>query len=153
VVAPQVPTGGLVGQAVFGYQADSHPLDAAGVQAFGQGQVGQIAAEAATAVGAAMLGVGDNQIHRAAGVGVAQVVQGARGYSVAAGAAAAEPTTASRVVAASLLDTGLGKILDPGNALGDVGDVLAWTSHGSPSLRNCPPIFILRTNATVLGHP
>ena len=33
---------------------------------------------------------------------------------------------------------------DPRNALGDSGDVFAWTSHSSPSLRNCPPIFILR---------
>src|SRR6516165_1044918 len=77
VVAPQVPTGGLVGQAVFGHQADSHPLDAASVQAFGQGQVRQINAEVAAAVGAAMLGVGDNQIDRATRVGIAQVVQGA----------------------------------------------------------------------------
>src|ERR1700693_438039 len=100
-----------------------------------------------------MLGVGDNHLDRAAGVGVPQVVQGARGSSVAAGAASAEPTTASRVVAASPFDTGLGKILDTGNALGGVGDVLAWTSHGSPSLRNCPPIFILRTHATDSGHP
>src|SRR3954451_9604629 len=75
MVAPQVPTGGLVGQAVFGHQADSHSLDAAGVQTLGQGQVGQIATEAATALGAAMLGVGDYQIDRVVGVGVAQVVQ------------------------------------------------------------------------------
>src|SRR5436309_260525 len=153
VVAPQVPTGGLVGQAVFGHQADSHSLDAAGVQTLGQGQVGKIDAEAATARGAAMFGVGDNQIDRTPGVGVAQVVQGARGHSIAAGAVAAEPATASQVVAASVFDTRLGKILDPGNALGDVGDVLAWTSHGSPSLRNCPPILTLRTRAPDSGHP
>src|SRR5947209_3398644 len=101
VVAPQVPTGGLVGQAVFGHQADSHSLNAACVQAFGQGQVGQIDAEVATAVGAAMFGVADNKINRAARVGVAQVVQSARGDSVAGSAASAEPTTPSRVVAAS----------------------------------------------------
>jgi hypothetical protein len=40
VVAPKVPAGGLVGQAVFHHQTNSHPLDAAGVQALGQGQVG-----------------------------------------------------------------------------------------------------------------
>jgi hypothetical protein len=153
VVAPQVPTGSLVGQAVFGHQTDSHPLDAAGVQALGQGQVRQVDAEAATAVGAAMLGVGDNKVDRAARVGVAQIVQGARGDGVTAAAATTEPTTASRVVAASRFDTRLGKILDPGNALGDVGDVLAWTGHGSPSVRNCPPIFILRTRAPDSGHP
>ena len=91
-----------------------------------------------------MLGVGDNKIDRTAQVGVAQVVQSARGDGVAAGAATAQPATASPVIAASTFDTRLGKIFDPGNALGDVGDVFAWTSHSSPSLRNCPPIFILR---------
>src|SRR5262245_53824608 len=153
VVAPQVPTGGLVGQAVFGHQADGHSLDAAGVQAFGQGQVGEIDAEVATAVGATMLGVGDNQIDRAARAEVAQVVHGARGNSVAARTAAAEPATASRVVAASVFDTRLGKVLDAGNALRDIGEVLAWTRRGSPSARNCPPLFILRLCGPDSGHP
>ena len=82
VVAPPVPAGGLVGQAVLGHQADGQPLDAAGVQALGQGQVGQIGAKAATAVGAAMLGVGDDKIDRTVRARVAQIVQGARGNSV-----------------------------------------------------------------------
>jgi len=100
-----------------------------------------------------MLGVADNQIDRATRVEVAQVVQGTRGDGVAARPAAAEPATASRVVTAPAFDARLGKIFDSGNALGDVGDVLAWTSHGSPSLRNCPPIFILRPHAPESGHP
>src|SRR5436190_22823913 len=108
VVAPQVPTGGLIRQAVLGHQADSQSLDAAGVQAFGQSQVGQVGAEVATAVGAAMLGVGDDKVDGAVRPRVAQVVQGARGNRVAASAAAAAPATASRVVAASALDTRLG---------------------------------------------
>src|SRR5262245_34565247 len=144
VVAPQVPAGGLVGQTVLGHQPDSQLLDAAGVQAFGESQVGPIDAEVTTAVGAAMLGVGNHQINRAVGARVAQIVQGARGNSVATGAVTAAAATASRVVPASVCDTRLGKILDPGNALGDVGDVLAWAKHGWPSARNCPPTFILR---------
>jgi hypothetical protein len=78
VVAPPVPAGGLVGQAVLGHQADGQPLDAAGVQALGQSQVGQIDAEVATAAGAAMPGVADDKIDGAAGAGVAQVVRGGR---------------------------------------------------------------------------
>src|SRR3989442_3948195 len=77
VVAPQVPTGGLVGQTVLGHQADSQLLNAAGVQAFGQSQVGPIDAEVATAVGAAMLGIGNNQLDRTVRARVAQVVQSA----------------------------------------------------------------------------
>src|SRR5262245_64000478 len=104
-------------------------------------------------MGTAMLGVSDNQIDRASRVGVAQVMQGARGDGVAARPAAAQPATASRVVTAPMFDARLGKILDPGNALGDVRDVLAWTSHGSSSLRNCPPTFILRPRAPNSAHP
>jgi hypothetical protein len=153
VVTPQMPTGGLIGQAVFDHQANRHALDAAGVQALGQGQVGEIDAETATAVGATMLGVGDHKIDRVARVGVAQVVQRARGDGVAAGAAATEPATARSVIAAATFDPRLGKIFDPGNAFSDSGDVFAWTSHNSPSLRNCPPIFILRMHPPVFDPP
>src|SRR3954466_4607406 len=107
VVAPQVPTGGLIRQTVLGHQADSQPLDAAGVQAFGQSQVGQIGAEVAIAVVAAMFGVGDDKIDGAVRARVAQVVQSARGNRVAASAAVAAPATPSRVVAAAVFDTRL----------------------------------------------
>jgi len=100
-----------------------------------------------------MFGVGDHKIDRVARVGVAQVVQGARGDGVAAGATAAEPATASPVIAASTFDTRLGKILDPRNALGNSGDVFAWTSHGSPSRRNCRPIFILHMRTSGFDPP
>src|SRR4051812_6410981 len=42
VVAPEVPTGGLVGEAIFGDQTDRPLLDAAGVLAVRQSQVGEI---------------------------------------------------------------------------------------------------------------
>jgi hypothetical protein len=96
-----------------------------------------------------MLGVADNEIDGAIRARVAQVVQGARGDRVAAGAAA----TAGWVVAAAALETRLGKVLDAGNALGDVGDVLAWTRHGWPSVRNGPPPFIIRIRRPDPGHP
>lgn len=153
MVAPQVPTGGLVGQTVLGHQADSQLLDTASVQAFGQSQVGQIDAEVATAVAAPMLGGGNRQIDRTVRARVAQIVQGARGNSVATGAAPAAAATASRGVPAPAFDTRLGKVLDAGNALGDVGDVLTWAKHGGPSVRNYPPIFILRLCGAGPGHP
>jgi hypothetical protein len=53
---------------------DSQLLDAAGVQAFGQSQVGQIDAKVTIAVAAAMFGVSDDEIDRATRAGVAQVV-------------------------------------------------------------------------------
>src|SRR5207244_9364950 len=55
VVAPQVPGGGLVGQAVLGDHADGQLLDAAGVMALGPGQIGQIDGEVTVAAAAVML--------------------------------------------------------------------------------------------------
>src|SRR5271168_3063570 len=128
-----MPTGGLVRQPVFGHQADSQSLDAAGVEALGQSQVGQINTEVATAAGAAMLGVGNNKIDRTVRARVAQIVQGARGNRITPRAVRAATATPSGVVVAAAFDPRLGKILDAGNALGDIGDVFAWTMHGSPS--------------------
>src|SRR5262249_31405874 len=91
----------LVGQAVLGHQAHRQLLDAPGVVAFGQGQVSLVNGEVAVAVGAVMLGVGEDDVEGAAGAGIAQVVQGACGNGVAAGAAATAGATAGRVVPAA----------------------------------------------------
>src|SRR5947209_5425832 len=77
VVAPEVPGGGLVRQAVLGDHADSQLLDAAGVMALGPGQIGEIDGEMTVAAGAVMLRVGDEQVDGAAGACVAEVMQGA----------------------------------------------------------------------------
>ncbi len=60
---------------------------------------------------------------------------------------------ARQFVAASVFDTRLRKILDAGNALGDVGDVLAWTKHGSSSVRKRPLFLILRGRGPDSVHP
>jgi glutamate dehydrogenase/leucine dehydrogenase len=83
VIAPEVPASALVGQAVLGHQAHGKFLDTAGVQASGQGNVGQIGAEKAVAVGAAVLGVLDEEINRPTGAQIAEIVQAARGKAVA----------------------------------------------------------------------
>src|SRR5215210_5167986 len=89
VIAPQVPTGGLVGQTVLAHQAYRQLLDATGVKALGQGQIRQVDGEVAAAMAAVMFGVADNQIDREAGARVTQVVQGARGNRIASSAVAA----------------------------------------------------------------
>src|SRR4051812_29414959 len=104
VVAPQVPGGGLVGQAVLGDQSGGQVLDAAGVVAPGQGQVGQIGGEVEVAGRAVVPREGDGEIDGAAGAGVAQAVQGARGAGVASGAATAARAKAGGAVAAAPFD-------------------------------------------------
>src|SRR5690349_8860644 len=76
VVAPQVPRGGLVGQAILGDQPHGPLLDAPGVLAVGQRQVGKIAGEAAATAEATMAGEGDNQVNGAVGPSIPEVVQG-----------------------------------------------------------------------------
>src|SRR3954449_12207829 len=86
VVAPQVPTGGLVGQAIFGDETDGPLLDTAGVSAVRQSQGGDISGEATSTAEAAMAREGDDQVNRAVGPSLAKVVEGTRAHCVATGA-------------------------------------------------------------------
>src|SRR5262249_52897424 len=98
VVAPQVPLRRLVGQAVLGDQSDGQVLDAAGVVAPGQGQVGGVGGEEEVAAGAVVPREADDQVDGASGARVVQVVQGARGAGIAPGAATAARAAAGLVV-------------------------------------------------------
>src|SRR6266567_7532790 len=129
VVPPQVPGGSPAGQAVLGDQADGHALHAPRVEALGQGQVREVDGEAATAAEAALSGEGDDQVNRAVGTRIAQVVQRARCHGRTARPASAARAAAGGKVATAPLDARLGKILDTGNPLGGIRDVLAWYQH------------------------
>src|ERR1041385_5395776 len=139
VVAPQVPLGHLVRQAVLGDEPDSQGLDAARVQALGPGQGGGIGGEEEGAAGAMMPGEGDDEIDGAAGAWVAEVVQGARGDGVASGTDATAGAAPGLVVAAALFDPGLGEILDAGDPLGRVGDIFTGSVHGCALHSQLPP--------------
>jgi hypothetical protein len=129
VVTPEVPAGGSVGQAVFSDETDGPLLDAAGVLAVGQGQVGKITGEATATAQAPMPRESDEQINGAFGPSIPEVVQGTGADAVAAGAATTARAGSRRPVAAAVFDTGLGQILDTGDALSDVRDILTWTVH------------------------
>jgi hypothetical protein len=79
MVAPQVPAGAAVGQAVLDDEADGGGDDPRGVVALGEGQVAHRGGEVAAAVGAAVLGGGNGEDARPAGQGVAEVVKASRG--------------------------------------------------------------------------
>src|SRR5262249_24363396 len=129
VVAPQVPTGGLIGQAVFGDQTDGPLLHAAGVSAVTQGQVGDIDGEATATSEAAMPPERDTQANGGVGPSGPEVVQGARAHRIAAGAVAAARAGPRWPVATAPLDPRLGQVFDTRDALAAVGDILTWTSH------------------------
>jgi hypothetical protein len=77
MIAPKVPTGTLIGQAILGNQTDGQLLNATGVKGLGQSQIGQVDTEVAVTVGTVMLGIGDNKVDGVAGARVPQVMQGA----------------------------------------------------------------------------
>jgi hypothetical protein len=130
VVPPEVPAGVAVGQAIFGDQTDGQLLDAAGVLAVGQSQVGEITGEATATAEAAMTGASDNQVKGLAGPGIAaEVMQGAAAHGIATGAMATARARARRPVAAAPLDAWLGQVFDTKDALSDIRDIRTRTDH------------------------
>jgi len=83
-----VPTGRLVGQAIFGDQPDGPSLDTTGVLAVGQSQVGDVNGEATATAEAAMAGERDNQINGAVGPSITDVMQGTGTDAIATSAVA-----------------------------------------------------------------
>ena len=152
VVPPQVPLRRLVRQAVLGDESDGQVLDAAGVLALGPGQVGEVGGEEEVAVGAVMPGDSDDEVDRAASARVAEVVQGARGDGVAAGAGATARAAAGSVVAAALFDPGLGEVLDAGDALGGIGDIFAGSVHGWVLHTQMPPYLHFTPHGPDFAH-
>src|SRR3954465_15666249 len=129
VIAPQVPTGGLVGQAIFGDQTDGPLLNATRVLAVGQGQVGNITGEATATAEAAMAGERDHQVNGAFGPRITEVMEGTAAHGVAAGTVATARAGPRRPVATSPLDAWLGQVFDTRDPLGDIGDIFPWASH------------------------
>jgi hypothetical protein len=129
VVTPQVPAGGLVGQAVFDDKADGPLLDAARIPAVRQSQVGDITGETTATVEATMAGVSDDQIDGAIGPRIAEVMEGTASHGVATSAVTTARAGSRRPVATAPLDAGLGQVFRPSDALGDIGNILPWTDH------------------------
>src|ERR1700676_4817966 len=119
VVAPQVPTGGLVGQAIFGDKTDGPLLDTTSVLAVRQSQVGNSTGEATATAEAAMAGESDNQINGAVGPSITEVMEGTTAHGIATGAVATARAKSRRPVATAPLDARLGQIFDTSDALGD----------------------------------
>jgi len=74
VIAPQVPAGGAVGQALFDHQAHRHLDHPMGVVTTGRRHIAEIEVEVLPALRAVMGSVGHQQINRTAGGHIAQVV-------------------------------------------------------------------------------
>jgi hypothetical protein len=98
--------------------------------AAGRGEVFQGAAEVHPARLAAVLGVNNVQVSGAVAAQAAEVVKDAPAEGVAVAATAAKRAGPTAVVARARLDQGVGQILDTGDPLGTVRQVLSGR-HGS----------------------
>ena len=78
MVAPQVPTGRLIRQAVLDYEPNGNRNNAMGVVGFGQGIVGCVGVEELFAPGALMLRVDQMDVVRPTGYQIAEIVQDSR---------------------------------------------------------------------------
>jgi hypothetical protein len=129
VIAPQVPTCGLVRQAIFDDEPDGPLLDAAGVAAVRQSQVGKVTGEATATAEAAMAGESDNQVHGTVGPSIPEVMERAAAHGIAAGAVSTARAGSCWPVAAATIAARFGKVFDTRDALCDIRDILTWTAH------------------------
>jgi hypothetical protein len=77
MVAPEVPTGGLIGKAVLHHQPDGQGHDPMSVVGPRRGQVGHVGGKEVAAPGAVVLGVGEVDVAGSPPHRVAQIMQGA----------------------------------------------------------------------------
>jgi hypothetical protein len=136
MVAPEVPTGGLVGQAVFDHQTDGHRHHTVGVMTLRQGHVGHIGVEVDVTSGATMDGVGKMDIVRAARDQISHVMQYPFRAAMPVGTMSAVGTGLPSGIAATLDDLRLGQILGARDALCGIGQILSRSWHGTALLGN-----------------
>jgi hypothetical protein len=144
MIAPQVPAGGLIRQAVLDDEAHGQRNNAMGVAGFGQRVFGRVRREVATALGAVMLRVDEMEVTRSGGDQVPHVVKDAREDTVARAPFPTSRAVLVLEVAAAPNDLGFRQILRAGDTRGGVGQVCAGTRHGKALLGQAFPARNLR---------
>jgi hypothetical protein len=129
MIAPQVPTGGTVGQAIFNHHTHGqvdHPIR---VMTAGWGSIAQIDVEILLTVRTVMRRVGHQEVNRVTGAEIAKVVQGPLVGFVARGELATARAGSLLVVTTINSQLRFREVLDIDNALGGVWHVLARSKH------------------------
>jgi hypothetical protein len=151
VIAPEVPAGSLIGQAVLDDESHGQGNDAMSVVPLGGSQVGSVGVEILAAFAAVMLGVGEVNIPRAPGDKITDVVQHAVPRSIPIAGLAAPRTAPMLEVATLTGDFRLGQLFRPGNPLGRVRQIFSGTGHDTILLGQMVPAKKLpRTVADVM---
>jgi hypothetical protein len=134
VVAPKVPTGGLIRQAILHDDAYGQGNDAMRVVSLGQGVVGHVCVEILAATSAMMLRVGKVDVAGATGHQIPDVMQDASEHSVSSATLAASRTRPMFVIVTALNDPCSRQILWIRNAFGAIWKIASWSRHSNALL-------------------
>ena len=129
MVAPQMPTGRRVGQAVLDNQPDRHGHDAMGIARLGGSQVRHIGVEILVALGATVLRIGEVNFAWPPADEIAKIAEPAGDDFISKAAFAALRARQMRVVATSLNDSWPRQILRIGYACRGISQILTGSEN------------------------
>jgi hypothetical protein len=136
VVSPEVPTGGLIGQAVFNHKTDRHRHNAVCVVTLRQGHVRHIRVEIDVTHGAMMDGVRKMDVVRTARDQISHVMQHPRRSTMPIGTVFAVWTRLPSKIAAAFDDLRFWQILRASDAFRGIRQVLSRSWHDAALLGN-----------------
>src|ERR687888_2280167 len=131
VVAPEVPTRGPVGQAVFDHQPDRQSNHAVGVLSAGWRQIREVRVKVLATLRTVVLRIGDHEIPRTPQVEIPQVVQCPLVLLVSIGLVPTTRTRLARVGTTGRNDLWRWQICNRGHPFGGIGSIRTRTDHGS----------------------
>jgi hypothetical protein len=134
LIAPQMPTGGLIRQAVLDDESHGHADNTVSVVGLGQGVVGHVRVEMLPTARAMMLRVDQMNLARPPSHDVADVVQDALSGSAAKTGFAATGTRSMREVPAAMNDFGFGQIFGSRDAFRGIRQISSGARHGKALL-------------------
>src|SRR5215813_4897122 len=129
VVAPEVPAGGTVRQAILDDEPHGEVHHAVGVVTAGWCQIGEVRAKVLATLRTVMLGIGHHQITRTPHVEIPQIMQRPMRLLVPIGRVTTTRARLPEVVAAVWDNLGLWQGCGCGDSGAWVGSVLTWTEH------------------------
>src|SRR5271156_3995495 len=135
MVAPEMPTCRSIRQSIFDDPAYGRLLHTLGIVALRERQVGHVSVEGASAAGATVFGVGNHDVDRAAGAGIAEIMEGPGCHITARRRASAAWTGATPSVPEAMLDLRWRQVLHPRDPFGDIRDIVAWRIHNARLLK------------------
>src|SRR6516165_10766731 len=130
VVAPEVPTRGPVGQAVFDHEPHGEVYHAVGVLTAGWRQIREVGVKVLATLRTEVLRIGDDEIAWTPEVEIAQVVQRPLKLLVPIGGVPAAWTWLPLVAATIGDDLWWGQVCNRGNPFGGIGSIRTRTEHG-----------------------